>query len=207
MNLESFTGPGSTPSRRRFWDKVTQSVLASQKFEGKNVSVSEHQGMGTVVNVDRKSGSVTPPPLTCIDHPPMDQITVTFSGIVPCPCEGSGSESFLGTDLGGLNASFVLPRIGSFTYQLSTSALYRVTKWSPNTNCTGDIEFEHESDCLVFASCNSETNLWTVAIEDQVDFFFAFFGQGDANPIAAEGVCDFPSSPDLFHQGTATIVF
>ncbi len=50
MNLDSFTGPGSTPSRRRFWDKVTQAVLASQKVAGKNVSVDEHQGMGTIIN-------------------------------------------------------------------------------------------------------------------------------------------------------------
>ncbi len=57
MNLESFTGPGSTPSRRRFWDKVTQAVLDSQKRAGDNVSVDEHQGAGTVINVDRKAGA------------------------------------------------------------------------------------------------------------------------------------------------------
>ncbi len=51
MNLDSFTGPGSTPSRRRFWDKVTQAVIASQKIAGKNVTVDERQGMGTVINV------------------------------------------------------------------------------------------------------------------------------------------------------------
>ncbi len=51
MNLEPFTGPGSTPSRRRFWDKVTQVVIASQKVAGDNVSVDEHQGSGTIINV------------------------------------------------------------------------------------------------------------------------------------------------------------
>ncbi len=51
MNLESFSGPGSTPSRRRFWDQVTQAVLASQKLAGKNVTVSEHQSAGTLINV------------------------------------------------------------------------------------------------------------------------------------------------------------
>ncbi len=58
MNLDSFTGQGSTPSRRRFWDRVTQAVIASQKVEGKNVSVAEHQGMGTIVNVARERGGV-----------------------------------------------------------------------------------------------------------------------------------------------------
>ncbi len=51
MNLESFTGPGSTPSRRRFWDQVAAAVNASQKVQGDNVSVEEHQGMGTIINV------------------------------------------------------------------------------------------------------------------------------------------------------------
>ncbi len=51
MNLDSFIGPGSTPSRRRFWDKVTLAVIASQKIQGENVSVEEHQGMGTLIGV------------------------------------------------------------------------------------------------------------------------------------------------------------
>ncbi len=56
MNLDSFSGEGSTPSRRRFWDKVTQAVNASQKLEGRNVGVDEHQGMGTLINVVRERG-------------------------------------------------------------------------------------------------------------------------------------------------------
>lgn len=68
MKLESFTGPGSTPSRRAFWDKVTQAVLASQKSEGKNVSVAEHQGMGTIVNVDRNRGGCDCGGCVCIDE-------------------------------------------------------------------------------------------------------------------------------------------
>ncbi len=51
MNLKPFTGPGSTPSRRRFWDKVTQAVIASQKVAGRFVTIDEHQGKGTVINV------------------------------------------------------------------------------------------------------------------------------------------------------------
>ncbi len=51
MKLEPFTGPGSTPSRRRFWDKVAEVVFASQKVAGDNVTVDEHQNSGTVINV------------------------------------------------------------------------------------------------------------------------------------------------------------
>ena len=55
MNLEPFTGPGSTPSRRRFWDQVTKEVIASQKIAGRFVTVDEHPGKGTVINVDDTS--------------------------------------------------------------------------------------------------------------------------------------------------------
>ncbi len=51
MNLDSFTGPGSTPSRRRFWDKVTACVTASQKVAGRNVTIAEHHAAGTLINV------------------------------------------------------------------------------------------------------------------------------------------------------------
>ncbi len=51
MNLDKFTGPGSTPSRRRFWDKARDVVISLQKLEGNNVSVDERQGAGTVINV------------------------------------------------------------------------------------------------------------------------------------------------------------
>lgn len=204
MQLEKFIGPGSLPSRRKVWDSVVDVVLASQKRQGKNITVDEREGYGSVINANREVG--TPAPTGCPGED-VDEITVAFTGIVPCSCLGSGSESFLGTDLGGLNGSFVLPRISSTAFQLARGPLYRVTKWSPATDCTGDIEFEHESDVLVFASCNPDTEVWTVAIQDQGDFFFAFFGQSAANPVPAEGVCNFPTSPDLFINGNATISF
>ncbi len=56
MNLEPFTGPGSTPSRRRFWDKVAAAVNASQKVAGRSVTCDEHPGKGTIINVDDASG-------------------------------------------------------------------------------------------------------------------------------------------------------
>ncbi len=70
MNLESFTGPGSTPNRRRLWDKITAAVNASQKVQGENVSVEEHQGMGTLIDVPLTNRRPTPSGTTggcCID--------------------------------------------------------------------------------------------------------------------------------------------
>ncbi len=61
MNLKPFTGPGSTPSRRRFWDKAVAEVIASQKLAGRFVTIDEHIGQGTVVNVaDTSSRRATP---------------------------------------------------------------------------------------------------------------------------------------------------
>ncbi len=103
MNLKPFTGPGSTPSRRRFWDKVTQAVVASQKIAGRFVTVDEHIGKGTVINVGETSlRRPTPPPPTdsgaCCDEEggctttTETECTGTFQGIgVPCdpnPCQG-----------------------------------------------------------------------------------------------------------------------
>ncbi len=51
MNLKPFTGAGSTPSRRRFWDQVTNSVLSSRKLSGREVNASEYQGKGTVLDM------------------------------------------------------------------------------------------------------------------------------------------------------------
>ncbi len=71
MNLAPFTGPGSTPSRRRFWDQVTQAVIASQKVAGRFVTVDEHPGKGSVINVANTSSRRPTPPVTsgacCID--------------------------------------------------------------------------------------------------------------------------------------------
>ncbi len=82
MNLDKFTGPGSTPSRRRFWDKVTEAVIASQKIAGRNVSVDEHQGYGTLINVPNPTRRPTPggtvaccfDDITCEDLSPEDCI-------------------------------------------------------------------------------------------------------------------------------------
>ncbi len=59
MNLDSFTGPGSTPSRRRFWDKIAAAVNASQKVQGDNVSVEEHDGYGTLINAPSSNRRAT----------------------------------------------------------------------------------------------------------------------------------------------------
>ncbi len=75
MNLEPFTGPGSTPSRRRFWDKITQAVIASQKVAGENVTVAEHQGAGTIININRVRGLEGGVGACCYDDGTCDDLT------------------------------------------------------------------------------------------------------------------------------------
>ncbi len=106
VNLDSFTGPGSTPSRRRFWDKITQAVIASQKVEGRNVSCDEHQGMGTLISIPNPNrGRPGPNQGACCDGvggctiSTEEECSGTFLGIgtdcdprpCPNPDEGEGA--------------------------------------------------------------------------------------------------------------------
>ncbi len=80
MNLDKFTGPGSTLSRRKFWDKARDTVLSLQKQAGRNVSVSEHKGMGTLINVTRERGP------TCCNREVTEISTMTLHGTFTMDC-------------------------------------------------------------------------------------------------------------------------
>ncbi len=60
MNLDSFTGSGSTASRRKFWDQVREAVLALQKLEGRNISIDVHEGQGSIINALSRTGGGCP---------------------------------------------------------------------------------------------------------------------------------------------------
>ena len=58
MKLEPIPKDGTTLTRKAFWDKVAEVVNASQKKQGKNISVDVHDGYGSVINVPgSRSGS------------------------------------------------------------------------------------------------------------------------------------------------------
>ena len=108
MKFERFSGPGSTPSRRRFWDQIYDYVAASRKLAGRNVSVSEHDDAGSVIDVadslSKRHPAPTPPSSVCC---PDESLTmeVTFTGIVACsPLEDIS-----------LNGTFTLTRPDIFT--------------------------------------------------------------------------------------------
>lgn len=49
--ISGFDGAGSTTTRKLFWNQVANTVNASRKLEGKNVSIIEHPGQGSLINV------------------------------------------------------------------------------------------------------------------------------------------------------------
>ncbi len=126
MNLDSFTGPGSTPSRRRFWDKVSAAVIASQKVQGDNVSVEEHQGMGTIINVPNPNRRPTGTTGACCDEfggctiTTEAECTGTFKGVGtvcdpnPCCCDCPAEET-LTIDIIFAGITFCDPEIYGYT--------------------------------------------------------------------------------------------
>lgn len=52
LKISKFTGAGSTPSRRRFWDSIVESVESERKLPGNNVVVTEFDGMASVIDVN-----------------------------------------------------------------------------------------------------------------------------------------------------------
>src|SRR5882724_680207 len=51
MKLDRIGQSGTTQSRQSFWVNVRDAVLAQQKKAGRNVTVDEHYGAGSVINI------------------------------------------------------------------------------------------------------------------------------------------------------------
>lgn len=56
MNVEKIPKPGTTATRKRFWDEISDIITASRKRAGHNVSIDEYFGDGTIINITRKAG-------------------------------------------------------------------------------------------------------------------------------------------------------
>src|SRR5580765_272734 len=85
-------GHNPFPPRWEKWlSAVRQAILTSQPTAGRHVSVDEHPGKGTVINVERERPEITPPG-ECFCDGVHDCGTVpvlyfTFAGITtPCAC-------------------------------------------------------------------------------------------------------------------------
>lgn len=174
--------------------------MSLQKKDGRNVSVDERPGRGTVINVIRERGEAE---LNC---PTGDEITVEFSGIVSCGCIDQSGQSTTGTDLGSLNNTYVLPRISSTEFALTLPALFNYKLWN-NSTCSGPPDLDQNNDTIVYARCIEASGFWTVSIQDTVSFFFAFFGSEASTTLPNEASCAPFLFTDLFHNGTAIVTF
>src|SRR5882757_4215258 len=80
------------------------------------VVVAGNLKAGFLVNVNRQGGVESPTPV--LNCPTGDTVTVAFSDIVSCGCLTGGGNSYLGTDLGGINASFTLTRFSATEFHV-----------------------------------------------------------------------------------------
>ncbi len=169
MNLDSFTGPGSTPSRRRFWDQVTQVVNASQKIAGDNVTVDEQEGMGTLINAPnptrRPTGTTG---ACCIDG----TCTVTTEAV----CSESGGV-FLGTGTPCDPNPCVCPDPDAPTILLTYAGVEQcfpdVTAYPPDPFPNGTFTLENTGSgqwAIAVTWChNPDTDEWTHPSGDTCD--------------------------------------
>ena len=194
--IEKFSGPGSTPSRRRFWDNVADAVASCRKLPGKNVSVTEYDS-GSLINVNpQRQGQGA----SC---PPDDaSITVTFSGIViDCGCrEGAG---IIATDI-SVNGSFVIPSVSAGQWQGDGGSVTFVAY--ENTDCTGDTTTTTQTG-LILAICTGGSWQIEYSFEGAFDAFENGFRTGEGavlSPLPNLASCAGGFN-DIGHGGTATI--
>ncbi len=180
MNLDSFTGPGSTPSRRRFWDRVTVAVIASQKVAGRNVSVDVHDGQGTMVSVP--DTRVKPSGGAC--------------GPVPCHCIGEIDFTVAGDHYGSgaffVDDDFTVIDPTHLTISLTTTVVIRRT--SDDAHCFHDIFSECPVSLTINVVCDTDTHVWTLSVIIEIA------------QSAVECVGDpWPTDDGIFWNGSAAL--
>ncbi len=198
MNLDKFTGSGSTPSRREFWDKVAEAVLSLQKCEGRNASVDEHQGLGTVIHFPDQTPS-SPTGCASLGDP-----TCTFTGItLDCGCISDGIDGPVDWQDGEFGPSYEINQAITLTSGLfgcspcSDEACWSffgspidprpIVGW--HLGCAG---LTAGVDVWGFVLCNGDTELEVALLashgDDPQPIFFHGIGTRDV-PISNDLVC------------------
>ncbi len=195
VNLELFTGPGSTPSRRRFWDNVTQAVIASQKIAGRFVTVDEHPGKGTVINVpfpERGRAPVATIGACCYNDGTCDDLTESDCNDAEGNWQGPGTTC----------ADDPNPCRGACCTGGECSILSADDCASGGGNYLGNGSTCEGADCTVGACC-FEDFCEIDTCQDCADFGGAFVGNGsvcDPNPCCSpvtlcKDQCGFAENP------------
>ncbi len=206
--MKSFTGPGSTPSRRRFWDQVTAAVNASRKIAGRHVTVSEHEGKGTLVNVDDTSLRRPPPSGVCIESITLEIVDVTMD----CGCLAAGSQSFIAT--GSVNTTLIIPLTTDLgfacRYDSTINAAVAAVDYFTAPDCTGS-HIDTIQDVQVTVFFIKSSSEWQVTLHSQTSFFGIdiFLGSStDPLGIPNTAICDCSFLPcGAGHEGIVNITF
>ncbi len=208
MNLDKFTGSGSTPSRRRFWDKVQQAVMASRKTQGRNASVDEQEGQGTVISFpDQKTTAITCP----------SSITLVVSGVLlDCGCLATGSSSSSEvTDNGSVNGTIIIPLFSDLGFACEYTSVIpgsiHIKDFFTVNDCSGSPNFENDYDVQVTIFLNKSSGVWSLEMQSSGTLvgFDLFLGDStDPSSIANTVICQCSFLPCGFaHDGTAVITF
>lgn len=214
MNLDKIPKPGTTITRKRFWDKARDIVLSLQKKEGRNVSVDERQGAGTVINVIRERGiaeGVCPPE-------EVSEITLALTDLsFGCGCQDNAPDGdpipsppyaeWLWSDDYGINDNYVLARDGGDPthWFLTGGAMAQVKTWtSGHRTCPDDPDLDTPVNVNFDAYCVD--GIWTVIISFgsfpgpiSAPAFALFYGTS-ASPVPnAVPSCGYPPSFNTDH--------
>lgn len=189
------------PRWERWLSSVRASILASQPQAGRHVSIDEHPGKGTVINVDdtsarRPSGGGG----VC---PDVETVTATLSGItLNCGCiDIYDGETFLGqwlwSDPYGINTSYALTRDGfdPTHWFLDPAGLLHIKTWTfTEPNCPTDPPFiEDDIEFHMHAYCVDGTwNLFVTFGASPISLFFYGIGTTGSTMMNAVPHCGFP---------------
>ncbi len=168
--IKPFSGAGSTPSRRRFWDEVTQAVNASRKIAGRHVTVSEHEGKGTLINVaDTSARRAVGPVVICPDG-----VILSFSGVIfDCGCTfGSEAEttSLIVTE-GTVNSDTVTMTKGVEANCLAMPCVWHTESFTMTTDLA---LFPDSSDCSTTES-DTTSNVFGILVFDGSLYHLFFY--------------------------------
>jgi hypothetical protein len=134
------------------------------------------------------------------------QITVAFSGIVSCGCLGSGITSVKGTDLGGVNGTYVLPRISSSEFELTgVSPAFKEEVWFSSNTCSGSPDASGSENDVIYAQCSGGG--WLVLFRNTLDYIVFHVDAPTISPVSNGIICGGFVGGALFHNGIATISF
>jgi hypothetical protein len=210
------------PRWNRWLSALREGILSAQPQAGRHVSVDEHPGKGTVINVaDTSARRKSAGGGVC---PDVEAITIVTSEIIlDCPCRdhwtnsGADNQSWLYTDalsFPGVNGTWNLSASGTYFFE-GEDGLHNVSLslWSGSPTCSGDPDPGSPQDdavsaCLAYCLAG----VWTVYIYDASPAWALIFRGRSPGPLLNGGTitndlpnCGLPIVANEFPEDPFTI--